>query len=190
MTNLECSLRTEFEERFAHLIPEHMHEKLLNYVLYGVPVGHFLTAVLLDKLTEAFARADDKNLAAMHGWVKVMYGFVPSHALKTGMATWMAQGGMLWRACETEQETTMRTYLRKGSIVPGKRIFEFSRSEVCQAVFRAAMGREPTIEEGKRMSIYVSKDDTRDPWQLTLAIGEPPDSGDCDEDRDTPVSEV
>lgn len=100
MTSLERSVRTEFEECFAHLIPKHMHEPLLDYVLHGAPVGHFLTAVLRDELTEAFARADDKNLAAMHGWVKVMYGFVPSPALKAGMLEWQKQGGMM----ENKQE--------------------------------------------------------------------------------------
>lgn len=87
--------RDDFNEHYSHLIPKHMHEPLLNYVLYGAPVGDFLTAVLQNEFVEAFARAGGENLAMMHGWAKVMYGFVPSPALKAGMLEWQKQGGMM-----------------------------------------------------------------------------------------------
>lgn len=95
MTARVINVRAEFNSTYARLIPEHMHKPLLNYVLFGGPIGDFLTAVLRNEFIEAFARADDENLAAMKGWAQVMYGFVPSAARKAAMAEWQKQGGMM-----------------------------------------------------------------------------------------------
>ena len=92
--------QAEFKKRYAHLIPEHMHEPLLDYVLYGTPVGGFLADVLRDEFNNAFARANDDNLAAMKGWAQVMYDFVPSTARRTGMAAWMKSGGLVGGAAD------------------------------------------------------------------------------------------
>ena len=61
-----------------HLIPGHMAGAVKRYILQGIPPGSFLTAVLCNDLREAFARADDENAAAMHGWVKFFYNYAPT----------------------------------------------------------------------------------------------------------------
>ncbi len=59
------------------LIPAHMRVEITAYVETGRPVGHFLTAVLSNDLSEAVARADDENTAALAGWVRFLYNYVP-----------------------------------------------------------------------------------------------------------------
>lgn len=72
-----------------HLIPEHMHEGLMNYLEHGIEPGSFLDAVLRNKLVEAFACADHINLAAMFGWATLMHRFVPITARGEHVDQWM-----------------------------------------------------------------------------------------------------
>jgi hypothetical protein len=60
------------------LIPDHMFGAVKRYIMQGIPPGSFLTAVICNDLREAFARADDQNAAAMHGWIKFFYNYTPS----------------------------------------------------------------------------------------------------------------
>ena len=61
-----------------HLIPLHMVRGVENYFLRGIPPGGFLTALLCNDLMGAFAKGDDDNLAAMHGWARFLYNYAPS----------------------------------------------------------------------------------------------------------------
>ena len=60
------------------IIPGHMFGAAKRYIMHGIPPGSFLTAVICNDLREAFARADDENVAAIHGWVKFFYNYAPS----------------------------------------------------------------------------------------------------------------
>lgn len=62
----------------AYLIPAYMVGAAKRYILQGIPPGSFLTAVISNDLREAFARADDDNAAAMHGWVRFFFNYAPS----------------------------------------------------------------------------------------------------------------
>ena len=80
-------------------IPLHMRESVEAYVLRGRPVGSFLTAVFEDKLVEAYARADQENIAAMRGWALLMYDKIPMPARgRENVARWIEAGGQrgLW----------------------------------------------------------------------------------------------
>ena len=48
-----------------------------RYVEQGIMTGHFLTALLSDKLTDTFARADGTNSLILKEWVQWVYGELP-----------------------------------------------------------------------------------------------------------------
>ena len=77
------------------LIPAHMHGAIQRYVMHGVPPGSFLTAVLENNLSEAFAQADDDNARAMRGWVQFLYNFTPgpSQGSPEAVEAWIGRGG-------------------------------------------------------------------------------------------------
>ena len=69
-----------FIEPFASwlLIPEHCRKSLQDYILYGAPVGDFLSAVLSNDLRGAIARADDDNLPRLKDYITFLYQFAPA----------------------------------------------------------------------------------------------------------------
>lgn len=79
------------------IIPEHMHGAVSRYVMHGISPGQFLTAVLSNDLMEAFGRADDDNAAAMHGWVRFLYNYMPSQSKGSPEAfrAWINRGGII-----------------------------------------------------------------------------------------------
>jgi hypothetical protein len=79
------------------LVPSHMRGAVERYVMHGISPGNFLTAVLSNDLKEAFARADDDNAAAMHGWVRFLYNYTPSnsHGSPATFRAWIERGGLV-----------------------------------------------------------------------------------------------
>lgn len=63
---------------YRNKIPESTVENLRKWVMYGIPAGDFLNAVLDDKLTEAICRADKSNLAALKSIVLFIYNCLPA----------------------------------------------------------------------------------------------------------------
>jgi hypothetical protein len=62
---------------FRHwIIPDHMMRSLRLYIDHGIPVGHFLTAVLENDLFEACGRADDDNINNLPAFVAFLYNEV------------------------------------------------------------------------------------------------------------------
>jgi hypothetical protein len=59
-------------------VPDGCHGGLIRYILYGVPTGSFLQAVLSNDLMEAFGRADIFNRAGMFSIVSFLYNHAPS----------------------------------------------------------------------------------------------------------------
>lgn len=59
-------------------IPAGIWNGIRRYVDHHSEVGDFLTAVLSNNLTEAFARADVHSTAAMHAIMTYLYNEVPS----------------------------------------------------------------------------------------------------------------
>lgn len=70
----EESLSKELER---YNVPTSLHYAMMSYVLYGRPMGGFLTAVFENKLMEAFSRADLENQFQMYLIVKFIYNELP-----------------------------------------------------------------------------------------------------------------
>ncbi len=69
----------EIEDRADwSLIPEPMHHAVHAWVELGRRPGHFLTAVLENNLAQAVSHADEQNQAAIVGWVRFVYNYLPS----------------------------------------------------------------------------------------------------------------
>jgi hypothetical protein len=60
------------------MIPKHTFNGIKSYVETRVPPGDFLRAVLENDLSEAVARADVHNRAALADIVCVVYNYAPS----------------------------------------------------------------------------------------------------------------
>jgi hypothetical protein len=64
----------------SHGIPEHMHDGIVRYLLYGLPPGSFYMAVLTNDLCAAVGRADVENRIALADHVRFLYNCVPASA--------------------------------------------------------------------------------------------------------------
>jgi len=60
------------------LVPPGMRETVLDYVLYGIPPGHFLRAVITNDLREAVGRADHDNRSRLVDYVVFFTNYTPS----------------------------------------------------------------------------------------------------------------
>jgi hypothetical protein len=80
--------------KFRHwTIQDHMLDSLRLYIEHGVPVGHFLTAILENDLFEACARADDYNIENIPAYVAYLYNETNSqcYGSPAKMRAWMAK---------------------------------------------------------------------------------------------------
>jgi hypothetical protein len=80
-------------------LPSHMWEATLGYLLYGYPIGDFMSAVMENDLKESFARADWINEQAMKRWAEFLYGVMPvspvrSFGSKEVVKEWQRIGGL------------------------------------------------------------------------------------------------
>jgi hypothetical protein len=75
-------------------IPALTRETIDEYVRIGRPPGGFVRAVLEDSLTQAFAKADQYNRAAMFEIASYVYNKVPAPARWGGVDAWIEAGGL------------------------------------------------------------------------------------------------
>jgi len=70
-----------------------MHDCVIRYVVHRIEPGQFLVALMSNDLKEAFARADEENLEAMHRWVKWFYNAAPGNCWGSPQRVneWLAQ---------------------------------------------------------------------------------------------------
>lgn len=61
-------------------LPEHMQEAARAYIERGRAPGHFLLAVLENKLVESIGRADTKNAEKIHEWAAWLVNDIPAGA--------------------------------------------------------------------------------------------------------------
>jgi hypothetical protein len=85
-------------------LPEHMRAGLARWVLWAIPPGHFLRAVISNDLYGAVKAADGTNLPKLHLWGLAMLNIVPAACIRQeqgglvdGVAFWTARGGLLGR---------------------------------------------------------------------------------------------
>lgn len=69
-----------YEANSKQKVPEHTQRMLDGYLKHGEPPGDFLEAVLCNNLTQAYAKADDINIANMYAIVKYVYNEFPINA--------------------------------------------------------------------------------------------------------------
>lgn len=81
-------------------IPGHMRDGIERYVMSGVPMGSFLTAVFANDFMEAAGRADDANQAALFAYARFLYNHVPQPCKGSydAVKSWIARGGLAGRA--------------------------------------------------------------------------------------------
>lgn len=78
------------------MLPSHMQDTVIGYLMDGKPVGGFLRAVLEDSLVESFAHADSINSAFISAWAEWLYNHVPLSAWGSGekVDKWIEAGGI------------------------------------------------------------------------------------------------
>lgn len=66
-----------------------------RYVKYGIPTGHFLEAVLSNRLMEAIGRADEENLRDIKEICLYVYNDIPSSCWGSPQKylDWIDKGG-------------------------------------------------------------------------------------------------
>ena len=79
------------------MIPEHMRQPVLDYLLRGFGPGSFLFAVLSNDFKGAVARADHINIEKLVDWANFITWAIPSkaHGSPEAVVEWMrlAQNG-------------------------------------------------------------------------------------------------
>lgn len=80
-------------------IPYHMRGGIERYVMYGIPMGSFLTAIFANDFMEAAGRADSENQRALLAYARFLYNSVPSQCKGSYAAVdqWIGQGGLKGR---------------------------------------------------------------------------------------------
>ena len=87
-----------------HLIPEHMRESIVAWILRGEPhpefMGSFMRAVLTNDLMGAFSSADEENASRMQRWVRFLYNHAPSECYGSldRVKSWHERGGIEGRS--------------------------------------------------------------------------------------------
>lgn len=72
------TLRDKLHEQAEALgVPEHTATGLIEYIVYGIPTGGFLTAVLENNLKEAVGRADHLNGRFLFEICSFLYNHAP-----------------------------------------------------------------------------------------------------------------
>lgn len=86
----------DIEEAAKRLLPHFMVPATMHYILYGIPMGSFGTAVFSNDLLAAFRRADDVNFAAMFLWADFLHHHAPRqcHGSSAAVRAWQVKGGL------------------------------------------------------------------------------------------------
>lgn len=86
-----------FEKMNEYDIPDYMQNSLVEYIMTGRPVGHFLSAVLENQLKEAVNRADDLNQSKLVNYMKFLWNHAPNgcYGYEGVMKYWRERGGLV-----------------------------------------------------------------------------------------------
>lgn len=89
-------------------VPEALHDGIVGYVCYGYRPGGFLSAVLCNDLSRAFASADDHNIAMMPAIVSFLHNNVPAVCWGSPQAfeAWLGTNGARIRVLAKRKEQT------------------------------------------------------------------------------------
>jgi len=108
MDALEESLRKALvvPEEYQRKIPPLLLESLVEYVVIGRPTGHFMYAVLVNDLFQAYAHADCGSVAAMPFIVKYIFNHLPGNCWGSPeeVGEWLKRGGQYGREVQRQRE--------------------------------------------------------------------------------------
>ena len=97
----EIARLTLTERLESRRIPRHMWEGVIDYALYGVPLGSdsFLRHVLSNNLVQSVCHAAGENKTAIHDWALFLYNGMPVGSWgDTGrIQNWQGTGGLIGR---------------------------------------------------------------------------------------------
>jgi len=81
-------------KKYLHLIPEHMHKGVMNYVFDRIEPGSFLRAILENNLVRSAERADHINREALWEWSCFLVEALPVSAWgsEKRVQQWLAGG--------------------------------------------------------------------------------------------------
>ena len=99
-------------------IPEHTKSTLENYLLYGLPPGGFMTAVLTNDLYGAISRADSQNMSRLEDIVRWLQHNAPidSYGNYENITNWVndAHGDREKFAAGVEKDYVWRSLRQAG----------------------------------------------------------------------------
>jgi hypothetical protein len=103
----EENLKVNLEK---YLIPENMHNGILNYIIDGTIPGSFLQAVLNNDLKGAIVNADDTNITRLIAYVNFFYNAAPGNCWgsKELVINWHIHGGLRHTNSQTRAEVIDR----------------------------------------------------------------------------------
>ena len=78
------------------LIPQHMVDGMVRYLVKGVPPGSFLRALLSNDFMGAMSRADDINQQALPRYARFLMNGAPIGAFgsEENVSDWISSGGL------------------------------------------------------------------------------------------------
>lgn len=85
-----------YEDADWSLIPPHMHDGVVGYVMKGWRPGGFMEAVLTNDFKGSYTQADMENLYALRGWAQFVMAHIPAMAQGTEkrFEDWIKVGGI------------------------------------------------------------------------------------------------
>lgn len=68
----------DYGDAMKALIPPHMHESLVRWIMLGIHPGSFLSALLKNDMMGAIAGADEENKKALIQYAIFLHNYAPS----------------------------------------------------------------------------------------------------------------
>lgn len=86
-----------FQHLREHIVNNHCANGALEYVIFGMPQGHFLTYLFENNLVRAFGQADSSNAAHMQQWAMWLFNSAPSECWgsEEKALDWQSRGGLV-----------------------------------------------------------------------------------------------
>lgn len=81
---------------YLDMIPAHMVDGMVRYIVNGVPPGGFLRALLGNDFMGAMRKADDVNIHALPMYARFLMNGAPigAYGSPENVKDWIAQGGL------------------------------------------------------------------------------------------------
>jgi len=95
------------EKLSEHIVRNHCMNGALEHVLFGTPMGHFLTYLFENDLVRAYGQADDSNTKHMREWAAWLFNSAPSDCWgsEEKVLDWQSRGGLVgWMREQMKRE--------------------------------------------------------------------------------------